>query len=171
MIASLAGDAASYRILLRELAEHLRRYFQRRLHADLASQVDDLVQETLLAIHTRRLTYDPSRAFTAWVYAIARYKLVDLLRRSHQSRHLPIDDVAEFLSDHASAGQSLSNHGDLEAMLETLPERTRGLIRRVKIEGQSVAEVAAATGLSPSAVKVAVHRGLKALLAKFGGKP
>lgn len=170
VLASLAGDAVSYRSLLTELTKYLRRYFQRRLHPDLADQADDLVQETLLAIHKRRLTYDPSRPFTAWVYAIARYKLVDVLRRSHRERHVPIDDVADFLSSGADSGEPAGVRADLDSMLNALPERTSGLIRRIKIEGQSVAEVAASTGMTESAVKVAVHRGLKALLARFGDK-
>ncbi|MGE0626176.1 MAG: sigma-70 family RNA polymerase sigma factor [Hyphomicrobiaceae bacterium] len=170
MLASLAGDAASYRRLLTDLTELLRRYFQRRLYDNLSSQADDLVQETLLAIHARRMTYNPDQALTPWVYAIARYKLVDLLRRSRQDRHLPIDDVADFIADETSPAQSAGDRHDLDTMLDTLPERTRALIRRVKIDGQSVAEVAASTGMSESAVKVAVHRGFKALLARFGGK-
>jgi RNA polymerase sigma-70 factor (ECF subfamily) len=170
MLASLKGDTASYRRLLTELTGLLQRYFQRRLYDDLSSQAEDLVQETLLAIHARRITYDPDQAFTGWVYAIARYKLVDLLRRSRRSRHLPIDDVADFITDGASSELAGDRH-DLEAMLGTLPKRTRGLIRRVKIDGESVAEVAASMGMSEPAVKVAVHRGFKALLARFGGKP
>lgn len=170
MLASLAGDAASYRRLLTELTGLLRRYFQRRLYDDLSEQVDDLVQETLLAIHTRRMTYDPNQALTPWVYAIARYKLIDQLRRSRQDRHLPIDDVADFIPDDTASAQSAGDRLDLDAMLGTLPERTRGLIRRVKIDGQSVAEVATSAGMSESAVKVALHRGVKALLARFGGK-
>jgi RNA polymerase sigma-70 factor (ECF subfamily) len=169
MLASLAGDTASYRRLLTELTGLLRRYFRRRLYDDLSSQAEDLVQETLLAIHARRITYDPDQAFTGWVYAIARYKLVDLLRRSRRGRHLPIDDVADLIADDTGSELAGDRH-DLEAMLGTLPKRTRGLIRRVKIDGESVAEVATSMGMSESAVKVAVHRGFKALLARFGGK-
>jgi RNA polymerase sigma-70 factor (ECF subfamily) len=165
MLASLAGDAAAYRQLLAELAEHLRRYYRRRLRDELAAHVDDLVQETLLALHTRRMTYDPNRAFTAWAFAIARYKLVDLLRRSRTEVHVPIDDIAEFIADENAAEPSA---GDLARMLDTLPDRTQGLIRRVKIEGQSVAEAAASAGMSETAAKVAVHRGLKSLLKRFG---
>ncbi len=168
MLASLSGDAAAYRNLLSELSKHLRRYFGRRLHADAASQVEDLVQETLLAIHARRMTYDPGRPFTAWAYAIARYKLIDALRRLRMETHVPIEDMAEFLSEEPV--RDLSAHMDLNAMLDTLPKRTGRLIRQVKIEGQSVAEVAQTAGLSESAVKVAVHRGLRALLNRFGGE-
>lgn len=168
MLASLAGDAAAYRELLSDLSERLSRYYRRRLQAHLAVHVEDLVQETLLAIHTRRMTYDPNRAFTAWAFAIARYKMVDMLRRSRQPAHIPIDDVADFIADE-SAPSHFAN--DLATMLDTLPERTKDLIQRVKIEGQSVAEAAASAGMSETAVKVAMHRGLKSLLKRFGGEP
>jgi len=167
MLASLAGDSAAYRKLLADLSERLGRYYRRRLREALSAQVDDLVQEALLAIHARRMTYDPNRAFTAWAFAIARYKLVDLLRRSRAQAHVPIDDVADFLAD---VDVSTESAADLAAMLDTLPERTRVLIRQVKIEGQSVAEAAASAGMSEAAVKVAVHRGLKALFNRFGRK-
>ena len=171
MLATLAGDAASYRLLLTELRDHLRRYFRRRLHTDRTDQVEDLVQETLLALHTRRMTYDPHQPFTAWIHAIARYKLIDLLRRARRQAHVPIDDVADFLGTEPGDYDSAGTRRDLDKALDTLPERVSGLIRRVKLEEQSVAEAAAASLMSESAVKVAVHRGLKALTARFGGKP
>ena len=170
MLASLAGDAASYRRLLTALTERLRRYFQRRLTSGLSHQVEDLVQETLLAIHARRMTYDPSRAFTAWVHAIAHYKLIDLLRKARQDAHVPIDDLADFLAAEADETALAGVRRDLDTVLNTLPERVSGLVRRIKVEEQSIAEAAAATGLSEANVKVTVHRGLKALVARFGGK-
>lgn len=168
MLASLAGDAAAYRQLLDDLSGLLSKYFVRRLRDDLSVHVDDLVQEVLLAVHTRRMTYDPDRAFTAWAYAIARYKLIDLLRRNRQSAFVPIDDVADFVADETVPPQTAL---DLASALDTLPEKTRDLIRRTKLEGRSVAETAASTGMTESAVKVAVHRGLKSLINRFGEKP
>lgn len=165
MLASLDGDAVAYRKMLGELSDHLKRYFRRRLHDSLSGQLDDLVQETLIAVHAKRMTFDRERAVTAWVYAIARYKLVDHIRRSKYASHIPIDDVSDFLADE----RSQESTSDLTVMLDTLPERTKQLIHRVKVEGQSVAEAAAATGMSESAVKVAIHRGLKSLLHRFGG--
>jgi RNA polymerase sigma-70 factor (ECF subfamily) len=170
MLASLDGDAASYRSLMSELRGHLRRYFGRRLRADLLDQVEDLVQETLLAMHTRRMTYDPRRPFTAWIYAIARYKLVDLLRGLQQHRHVPIDDLSDFLRASPEELETAGTRKDLDKVLDTLPERVGTLIRRVKVEEQSVAEAAAASRMSEGAVKVAVHRGMKALVTRFGGK-
>src|ERR1700733_11273616 len=80
MLRSLAGDAAAYRLFLDELTARLRAYLRRRL-GGLPDEVEDLLQELLLAVHNKRHTYDPKQPLTAWVQAIARYKLVDLLRR------------------------------------------------------------------------------------------
>lgn len=167
MSAALEGDAACYRLLFVNLASLLRGYFGRRLHSRLASQAEDLVQETLMAIHARRLTYDTARPFMPWVYAIARYKLVDLLRQRDHRRSIPIDDVADFLADDRVGGEATKT--DVNNMLEMLPAGTADLLQRVKINGQSIAEAASQTGLSEAAVKVRLHRGIKALAARFGG--
>jgi RNA polymerase sigma-70 factor (ECF subfamily) len=165
MLAALAGDKAAYRALLGELGAHLNRYFARRLANPAAA--DDLVQETLLAIHTRRETYDPARPLTAWVHAVARYKLIDHLRRSRLRATLPLeDDAAVFSTDDAG---NAANRLDVEAALATIPPRPADLIRQVKLEGASIAEAAERAGMSESAVKVAIHRGLKALTARFSG--
>jgi len=167
MLAALAGDKAAYRMLLAALGAHLNRYFTRRLSNPTAA--DDLVQETLLAIHTRRETYDPAQPFTAWVHAIARYKLIDHFRRSKLRITLPLeDDTAVFAAD--EAGNATDRH-DVNAALSTIPPRPADLIRQVKLEGASIAEAAERTGMSESAVKVAIHRGLKALTARFSGGP
>jgi len=165
MLAALAGDRAAYRLLLADLGAHLKRYFARRLSNPAA--VDDLVQETLLAIHTRRDTYDPAQPLTAWVHAIARYKLIDHFRRSKLRATLPLEDDAAIFADD-DAGSATDRH-DVEAALATIPARPADLIRQVKLEGASIAEAAERTGMSESAVKVAIHRGLKALTARFSG--
>jgi RNA polymerase sigma-70 factor (ECF subfamily) len=163
MCEALAGNGASYRVLLDRLSGHLRSYFARRLGS--APDVEDLVQETLTAVHVRRATYEPDRPLTPWLYAIARYKLIDHLRRQRLRPAVPIDE-AEFLStgDH---GDAVAAQLDVERMLDGLPQRSRTLIRQVKIEGQSVAAAAAQSGLTPSAAKVTIHRGLKTLAARF----
>lgn len=168
MVASLAGDASAYRVLLGALTPRLRSYFRRRLEAGLTDHAEDLVQETLLAIHSRRMTFDPAQPVTAWVYAIARYKLIDLLRRSRKAMHIPIDDIAEFVGDASVATDDAMTKRDVDAMLDTLPDRAAMAIRSVRLEGKSVAETAAATGLSVASVKVVVHRGIKALKKRFG---
>ena len=168
LLRALAGDAAAYHAFLKDLSAHLRAYLRKRL-VRLPDEVEDLLQESLLAVHNQRHTYDAGQPLTAWVYAIARYKLVDLLRRraSHELLTDPLDDAAElFSSADAEAAQA---RRDLAQLLERLPERQRLPIMHMKLEGLSVTETARATGMSESAVKVGVHRGLKALAAMIGG--
>ena len=157
MLAGLAGDGAAYRRLLSALTGHLRAYFSRRA----GSAAEDLVQETLIAMHTRRATYDPKLPFTAWVYGIARYKLIDEYRREKRRAAVPLDEApALFADDEAEAA---SARRDVEKLLARLPEAKRKLVRATKLDGLSVAEAAGATGLSESAVKVTVHRAIKSL--------
>ena len=167
MLASLAGDAASYRALLAELTPHLRAFFKRRLGN--AADAEDLVQETLIAIHTKRATYDTSMPFTAWLHAVARYKLIDHFRRSKVRRTLPLEEADSIFADEDT--ESVSAKRDVEQLLAKLPESKRDLLRSVKIDGLSTAEAAERTGLSESGVKVGVHRALKALSAMIGQKP
>jgi RNA polymerase sigma-70 factor (ECF subfamily) len=131
-------------------------------------EAEDLVQEALIAIHTRRHTYDPTQLLTPWVYAIARYKFVDYLRRAQASRNdLPIEGAKQTASpdDHASVESSL----DLESLMAELPPKTRQAIQAVKLDGLSVSEAAAQCGMSESNVKVSVHRGLKAMARLISG--
>lgn len=168
MVAALGGDTRSYDRLLRDLSAHLRRYFARRMSD--AAVVEDLFQETLLAIHRHRATWDTGRPLTVWIHAIARYKLIDHFRRSGRRATVPIDDVADFVADDRSETAEAVDRRDLETTLGVLPKRTGDMIRQVKVEGRSIAEVSAATGMSESAVKVSIHRGLKVLMARFGGQ-
>ena len=163
MLAALDGDAAAYRSLLRALAPHLRAYFARRIGP---AEVEDLVQETLIAIHNRRASYDRALPFTAWLHAVARYKLIDHLRRARLRRTLPLEEAESVVE--GGAEESVSAKRDIERLLGALPEARRKLVRQVKIEGLSVAEAAARSGISQSAVKVGVHRALKSLSAMIG---
>jgi RNA polymerase sigma-70 factor, ECF subfamily len=162
----LAGDATAYRAFLDALAAHLRAFLRGRL-ARMPQDVEDLVQEVLLAVHNQRHTYDAEQPLTAWAQAIARYKLFDLLRRRSRTDVLndPLDDDEPLFatSDHDAAEARY----DLAKLLRQLPERQRLPIQYVKIEGQSVSDTARRIGMSESAVKVGIHRGLKALAAKI----
>ena len=164
MIAGLGGDGASYRALLEKLSNQLRGYFRGQLDriGRGPAEAEDLVQEALIAIHTRRHTYDASQPFTPWVYAIARYKFVDYLRRAHASMNdLPIENVEEITSGDDSA--HVESNLDLEKLMAGLPPKMRQAIQAVKLDGLSVNEAAAKCGMSESNVKVSVHRGLKAM--------
>jgi len=166
MIAGLDGDAAAHRCLLEKLARHLRGYYKGRLAriGRSATEAEDLVQEALLAIHTQRHTYEPTELPTPWVHAIARYKLIDHLRRTRASlADVPIDAAADITAqdDHGS----MESAYDLDRLLGQLPDKMRRAIRCVKLDGLSVEEAASRCGISASAVKVNVHRGLKAMAA------
>src|SRR4029079_7503575 len=139
MIASLSGDASAYRRLLDDLTIQLRGYFRKRLAAAPAADAETLVQETLLALHSRRLTYDQSRPFTAWVHAIARYKLTDHLRRRYSQPAAGGDEIESIAADDASVGTEAQL--DVSRLLATIPAGPRAWIRGVRIEGRSVAEV------------------------------
>jgi RNA polymerase sigma-70 factor (ECF subfamily) len=125
-----------------------------------------------LAIHIQRHTYDPSEPLTPWVHAIARYKLIDFLRRTRASTaDIPIENAEEITArdDHASIESSF----DVRRLMKRLPKKMECAIEAVKLDGLSVAEAALRCGLSESGVKVSIHRGLKALAALIaqGGKP
>jgi len=162
----LAGDAIAYRSFLAATGMHLRSFLRRRL-SRWPDEVEDLVQESLLAIHNQRLSYDTGVPLTAWVYAIARYKLIDWLRRHAQrdSLHDPLDDIDEgeaalFSSADDAAGEA---RRDLAKLLAMLPDKQRDAIIHTKVEGLSVRETADILHMSDAAVKVSVHRGLKTL--------
>ncbi len=168
LLAGLSGQGAAYQIFLTELSAHLRAFLRKRL-ASLPDDVEDLVQECLLAVHNQRHTYDPAQPLSAWVQAIAKYKLVDLWRRraARESLTEPLDEETElFASADAEAAEA---RRDLNKLLDGLPDRHRLPIVHVKLEGLSVREAARLTGMSESAIKIGVHRGLKALAARIRG--
>ena len=169
LLQGLGGDAAAYQAFLQAMGAHLRAFFKRRM-ASLPDDIEDLVQETLLALHNQRHTYHHRQPLTAWVHAIARYKLIDLFRArgGRESLHEPLEDDLQVFA--ASDTDACDARRDLGRLLEQLPDHQRLPIMHMKLEGLSVIEAAAATGMSESAVKVGVHRGLKALAALIGLK-
>jgi RNA polymerase sigma-70 factor, ECF subfamily len=164
MLASLDGDAASHRALLERLSRRLRAYYKgklARIGRD-ATEAEDLVQEAVLAIHIKRHTYDPAEPLTPWVYAIARYKLIDFLRRNRASiSDVPIEEADTVMAQDDNVGAESTY--DLKRLMQRLPEKMRCSIEAVKLDGQSVAEAADRCGISESGVKVNIHRGLKTL--------
>lgn len=165
MVAGVAGDDRAYHALLTLAAERLRRYFARRL-AGREAEVEDLVQETLIAIHNKRASYSPALPFTAWLHGIARYRLIDHFRREGRRATIPLDDfdlAAEETSDSVIAAI------DLDTLLAQLPAKQSAAIRLTRLEGLSTREAAERSGQSEPSIKVNVHRGLGRLMAKIGG--
>jgi RNA polymerase sigma-70 factor (ECF subfamily) len=165
MITALDGDRAAYGELLAVLSGYLRGHFRRRLGPG-AADVEDLVQETLLAVHLKRDVYDRAQPFTPWVWAIARYKMLDHFRRVGARRGVPLEEAGELFSVENTEEGAVRR--DVERLLAALPPRQRALMRDVKLTGLSMHEAAAKSGMSATAVKVAVHRGMKRLERKVG---
>jgi RNA polymerase sigma-70 factor (ECF subfamily) len=160
MLRGLAGDAQAHAALLSAMSGYLRGYFSRRLGAG-AADAEDLVQDTLLAIHLKRGTYDPAQPFTPWAYAMARYKLLDHFRRVGVRKSVPLEDAGDlFAAENPEEG---AVRRDLGKLLDQLPGRQRQLVRDVKLTGLSMEEAAAKSDMSVTAVKVSVHRGMKAM--------
>jgi RNA polymerase sigma factor (sigma-70 family) len=158
MVAAQSGNATVYHRLLTEVGDWLRRYYVRRLPP---AMVADAVQDTLLAIHEKRHTYDPARPFEPWLAAIARYKWIDRLRAMKSA---PTEALTEDIpvGDH---GDTVTSAWSLERLLRELKPAQSDVIRLVKLQGLSIEEAAARTGQSVSLVKVNIHRGLGRLTA------
>lgn len=155
MARSQGGDKNAYTALLSAVAGHLSGFFARRLNG--AADVEDLVQDVLLAIHAARHTFGPGRRFAPWMYAIARHRLADYWRKHLKRWRLEVsDDRAEERPETPAAAGPLKEK--VAAALGVLSDRQREIVSLLKLEGHSLEEVAVQTGMSVSAVKVAAHR-------------
>lgn len=159
MIAAQAGDGRAYTVLLTEVQLWLERYFRRRV---APAQLDDLVQDVLLALHAKRATWDETRAFLPWLAAIARYRWVDHLRRVYRSAEDALEDQD---SAEDSDEEAVLARMSLERLFVHLPQGQCEAIELVKIKGLSVTEAAERSGQSESLIKVNIHRGLRKLAA------
>lgn len=161
MLASQMGDPQANRLLLQQLGTHLRAFYKDRLGRfdRSAGEAEDLVQDALIAIHIKRHTYLPDHPFMPWVYAIARYKLIDYLRKTRaSSADASIDQAEELVARDERADAESAR--DIQRLMAQLPAKTRLVIQSVKLDGAGVRETALRFGMSESAVKVAVHRGI-----------
>jgi RNA polymerase sigma-70 factor (ECF subfamily) len=161
------GDDEAYRRLLGGVATWLRSVARRGLVRAGRSTEDseDIVQETLLVMHLKRDSWDDSQPLEPWLHAIARHKLIDHLRRVGFRDHVDIDEHAGTLAapQPAEAGAS----ADARQMLASLAERQRVIVEAISIEGRSARDVGQRLGMSEGAVRVALHRALKALAAAY----
>ncbi|WP_428388604.1 sigma-70 family RNA polymerase sigma factor [Mucisphaera sp.] len=161
MAAAQQGDATSYRCLLEALVPYLRRCHEAECRP---ADADDLTQETLLAIHLKRATYDPSQPLLPWVKAIARYKRIDFYRRRARLR----EELLTHTSDKPHRDKNASQHEDhdfLCRLMDRLPESQAEAIRLVRLQGLSIREAAEHLNKSPSWIKVNIHRGIKTMKA------
>lgn len=163
MRAAIGGDEAAYRQLLQSLSNNLRAAVRRGFTQAGAplGDVEDVVQETLLALHLKRNTWDPAQPLGPWVRAIARHKLIDALRRRGRRIQVPIESVFDTLA--AEEDSRGVDRQDAERLVDGLQGRQREVVRAIGLEGQSIRDVAQRLQMKEVAVRVALHRGLKTL--------
>jgi RNA polymerase sigma factor (sigma-70 family) len=161
MVAAQAGNGGAYHRLLVEVRPWLVHYYARRLPMGM---VDDATQDTLIAVHQKRHTYQHGRPFRAWLGAIARYKWIDRLRAMQRQSTVALDDepVEPSVADHES---TVTSAVLLETLMSRLKPAQTEVIRLVKLQGFSIEDASAMTGQSISLVKVNIHRGLGRLSA------
>ena len=163
---ALDGDAQAYATLLNETSRLLRPYLVKRLFS--GNEVDDVLQEILISIHKARHTYDGTRPYKPWAYAIAKFRLHDHLR-SHYSDNLhdaeDIDELENSLPENVTKNEF--SYESISGEVEKLPEKQATILRMMHQEGYTAKEVAEKIGMKESAVKVAAHRAYKVLREKL----
>jgi len=160
MAQALSGDGDAYQRLMSELADAVDAYLRARFGP--APFVEDCVQESLLAVHRARASYDPRRPFRAWLFAIVRHKAIDLLRRQETRRRVETRDV-ENGTDAPGPASDPAASMDAAVLLQALPEKYREALTLTKLEGRSLEEAGARAGISAKAMKTRVHRAIRAI--------
>jgi RNA polymerase sigma-70 factor (ECF subfamily) len=162
-----AGDDTAYHRLLKAVTPVLRAAARRGLTraGQPADQAEDIVQDILFALHLKRHTWNPEAPFAPWLFAIARNKLIDALRRRGRRVFVNIDDFAETLP--GDQAEDTLPAGEVAAHLNTLPQRQRDVLQSIAVESASIKETAAKLSMTEGAVRVALHRGLTGLANKL----
>lgn len=160
------GNSECYRQLLVRIQKMMASFIEnsfRRLGLSALGGQEDVIQEVLLAIHTKRSNYDPSQYFLPWMYAIARYKIIDYFRkhRNHLNKSVSLNDEIQNIDVMMTCG--VDARLDLANLFKVLSEKQQTVLRLMKLEGLSISEVSKKTGYSASDIKVTVHRALRLL--------
>lgn len=163
MARAQAGDRAAYNQLLKAMVPAIRALVCNKIRDE--GLVEDVIQETLLAIHRVRHTYDPQRPILPWVAAIASARAIDALR--HRGRLQEVQDEEELQRQPAASAESSADTDILSGYLDNLPQRQREIVESVHLREQSLAQAAAETNQSLSAVKSLLHRAM-VNLRKYG---
>lgn len=168
MLASRQGDEAAYKMLLVDLTQYLRGLARRSVSGSSLSppDVEDIVQETLLAVHVKRHTWNEDEPFGPWVRAITRYKFIDAVRRRGGRYYLPIEDFSETLA--ADDPEPQLPVRDIIRMAETLPGKQKTVVMSLFVDGRSTSETADRLDMTEGAVRVTLHRALGTLAKRFG---
>ena len=164
MRAAISGDEIAYGDFLQGAAR-LVRSFARRKVVQGGIDPEDIVQETLLAIHLKRHTWRQDAPITPWLYAIAKYKLIDAFRQRGRRVEVEIGEIAETFAEPAS--ETVSDR-EIDHALAMLAPGQRSVVAAISVDGRSIGETAKWLGMSETAVRVALHRGLAAITVRFG---
>ncbi len=164
MRAAVGGNERAYGEVLQRAAGLVRSYVRRRTMQG-GIDPEDVVQETLLAIHLKRHTWRIDTPVTPWLYAIARYKLIDAFRR--RGRHVEIE-ISEIAETYAEPEPETLSDREVGRALETLAPGQRSVVAAISVEGRSIRETAKSLGMTETAVRVAHHRGLAVIAKRFG---
>ena len=167
MAAAQNGDQNSYAQLLREITPLLRRLERQGWPMGNSTNLEDVVQETLLTVHAIRHTYDPGRPFLPWLLTLLQRRTADAIRRQARTngREIAIDmtDVTFTAEATNSTYEASADSAPLQKAIAQLPPSQRQAIELLKQKEVSQKEASAATGMSIAALKVATHRALKTL--------
>lgn len=169
MARAQGGDRGAYRRLLESVTPYVRAIAARTFRDQ--TDIEDAVQDVLLTVHAIRDTYDPARPFGPWLATIAHRRVVDCLRRQGRSRgrETSLETEHETLAaPQANLSETASDGRVVRDAIEQLPPGQRDALRLLKLEGLSLKEAAAASGMSVAALKVATHRGMKRLRKLIG---
>ncbi|CAN5361039.1 sigma-70 family RNA polymerase sigma factor [soil metagenome] len=162
--AAIAGDERAYAAFLERIGALIRGFARKRIVRG-GIDPEDIVQETLLAIHVKRHTWMSGAPVLPWVYAIARYKLIDAFRRRGSRVEVDIDDIAHTVAQPETAAVS---ERDVGHILDSLPARQRAVVASISVEGRSIGDTARSLGMTEATVRVTLHRGLAAIFQRFG---
>lgn len=158
-----AGDSRAYAAFLRAITPVLRGIVRAKGGGLGEAVCEDVLQEVLLAVHLKRHTWQETAPVRPWLYAVARYKVIDALRARGGRVEVPIEDFDEILA--ADAGPDPTEASDMAKMIGLLDDRSGRLVRMIGIEGASAAEAGQALNMTEGAVRVALHRAFKTLAA------
>jgi RNA polymerase sigma factor (sigma-70 family) len=163
MRAAMTGDAGAYRQFLVSVAPHVRAVARSRCRSLGApeGEVEDIVQEVMLTLHLKRGTWDRSRPIGPWVAAITRNKLIDILRQRGRHITVPIEDFMDSLQAEDLTPE-LSTR-DIDTLLGHLKPQQKEVVRSISLNGSSIRETAERLQMTEVAVRVTLHRALKAL--------
>lgn len=162
--AAIAGNEKAYAAFLTRTAAIVRGFARRKIvHGGI--EPEDIVQETLLAIHTKRHTWITDEPVLPWIYAIARYKLIDAFRKRGRRVEIEIEEIAETVA--LEVAETVSAR-DIARVLDGLAPGQRSIVTAISIDGHSIGETATKFGMTETAVRVALHRGLRAIAKRFG---